>query len=154
MSCCRLNLPSQAHLHWCLTLKVLVLRGGRGGGREEEKEKMRRGKRKRERKRRRRQDEEEQGQKGEGKKEKNFQLVQANVNTRFYTSTVSRRGQPTGRSNSAEVMTPLHVSLSHVSTGVHVTRMHVHTSVQRNSTLVSSSFFERLLEGARVCVSE
>lgn len=99
-------------------------------------------------------DEEEQGQKGEGKKEKNFQLVQANVNTRFYTSTVSRRGQPTGRSNSAEVMTPLHVSLSHVSTGVHVTRMHVHTSVQRNSTLASSSFFERLPEGARVCVSE
>lgn len=97
---------------------------------------------------------EEEGQKGKGKKEKKVQLVQANVNTRFYTSTVSRRGQPIGRSNSAEVMTPLHVSLSHVSTGVHVTRMHVHTSVQRNSTLASSSFFERLPEGARVCVSE
>lgn len=40
----------------------------------------------------------------ESKKGKNFQLVSANVNSRFYTSTVSRRGQPAGRSNSAEVI--------------------------------------------------
>lgn len=69
------------------------------------------------------------GKWGGRKKGKNFQLGPANVNSSFYTCTVSRRGQPAGRSNSAEVIEkPLRISLLHVSTEVHVTRMHVQMS--------------------------
>lgn len=143
MSCCRLNLPSQVLLHWCLTLKVLVPRRRGGGG-------------------------------GEGKwwkkkgLEKIVTLIWANADTKLFISTVSRRGQPTGRSILAEVLRRMIYTVAfsplHDSSDVHITHMHIHTFLQRALALLACLVYPSLptdvvcvcvcvlLKWANVCV--
>lgn len=128
VSCCRLNLPSQVLLHWCLTLKVLVLRRRGGGGAEGKWLK---------------------------KKKKRLEKTGANTGTKLFISTVSRRGQPTGRSILAEVLRRMIYTVAfpplHESSDVHITHtcMYTHLSPENSSI---ARMFSLSFTPHRLCV--
>lgn len=80
--------------------------------------------------------------------EKIVTLTWANTDTNFFISTVSRRGQPTGRSILAEVLRRMISTVAfsplRESSDVHITHMHIHTFLQRTLALLACLVYPSL----------